>query len=114
MTGRVVPAGSTPVTDRVVPAGSTPVTDRDVYFTGVPISVLVAILAAIALTAFGSALADINVLLAIGINLIVVGGGAPTVLRWRKIPVWRWPVYGVCVGAVISFVALGISVATTV
>ena len=89
-------------------------TDRDVYFTGVPISVLVAILAAIALTAFGSALADINVLLAIGINLIVVGGAAPTVLRWRKIPVWRWPVYGVCVGAVISFVALGISVATTV
>ena len=50
-------------------------TDRDFYFTGDPISVLVAILAAIALTAFGSALADINVLLAIGINLIVVGGG---------------------------------------
>jgi hypothetical protein len=106
---RVVPAGSTPV-NRVVPAGSTPDPDCEVFFTGIPVAAFCAVLVGAALTAFGRELADINVLLAIGINLIVVGGAAPTVLRWRATPVWRWPVYGACVGAVISFVVLGISV----
>ncbi|MET0199619.1 DUF2537 domain-containing protein [Rhodococcus sp. RS1C4] len=85
--------------------------DRDVLFTGIPVAVFVAVLVGAALTAFGRELAHINVFLAIGINLIVVGGAAPTVLRWRSTRVWRWPVYGVCVGGVLSFVALGISVA---
>lgn len=87
--------------------------DRDILYTGIPVAVFVALLVGAALTAFGRELADIDVFLAIGINLIVVGGAAPTVLRWRTMPVWRWPVYGACVGAVISFVALGISVATS-
>lgn len=87
---------------------------RDVLFTGIPVAVFVAVLVGTALTAFGSALADINILFAVGINLIVVGGAAPTVLRWRRTPVWRWPVYGVCGGALVSFVVLGIYVATSV
>lgn len=87
-------------------------TDRDVLFTGIPVAIFAAVLVSSALTAFGRELADINVILAVGINLIVVSGAAPTVLRWRNTPVWRWPVYGACVGGVLSFVVLGISVAT--
>lgn len=85
-------------------------TDRGVLYTGIPVALFAAVLVGAALTAFGRELADINVFLAVGINLVVVGGAAPTVLRWRTVPVWRWPVYGACVGAVVSFVALGISV----
>lgn len=87
--------------------------DREVYWTGIPVAAMVAVLVGAALFAFGRELANINVLLAIGINLIVVGGAAPTVLRWRRVPVWRWTVYGTCVGAVLSFSVLGISVATS-
>ena len=89
-------------------------TKNDALFTGVPVAAFVAVLVGTALAAFGSALADINLLFAVGINLIIVGGAAPTVLRWRRTPVWRWPVYGACVGSVVSFVVLGIYVATTV
>ncbi|MGA9871391.1 MAG: DUF2537 domain-containing protein [Rhodococcus sp. (in: high G+C Gram-positive bacteria)] len=87
--------------------------DRGVLYTGIPVALFGAVLVGAALLAFGRELANVNVLLAIGINLIVVGGAAPTVLRWRHTPVWRWLVYGACVGAVLSFVALGISVATS-
>ncbi|MDJ0393827.1 DUF2537 domain-containing protein [Rhodococcus sp. G-MC3] len=90
----------------------TAATDRDVLYTGIPVAVFAAVLVGAALLAFGRELADINAFLAIGINLIVVGGAAPTVLRWRRAPVWRWPVYGTCVGGVVSFVVLGISVVT--
>lgn len=81
--------------------------DPTVRWTGVPIAVISAILAGALLTAFGLELARVNGFLAVGLNLIVVGGAAPTVLRWRTRPVWRWVVYGVCAGSVLSFVALG-------
>lgn len=117
---RNIPAGSTSA-NRVVPAGFTPANRvettstarHEVYYTGIPVALFAAVLVGVALTAFGTELADINVFFAIGINLIVVGGAAPTVLRWRRTPVWRWIVYGASVGAVLSFLALGISVATT-
>nr|WP_296768154.1 DUF2537 domain-containing protein [Rhodococcus sp. (in: high G+C Gram-positive bacteria)] len=86
--------------------------EHDVLYTGIPVAAFAAVLVGAALTSFGRELADINAFLAIGINLIVVGGAAPTVLRWRRTPVWRWPVYGICVGGVLSFVVLGISVVT--
>ncbi|WP_072805301.1 DUF2537 domain-containing protein [Rhodococcoides yunnanense] len=88
-------------------------TDPEVLYTGIPVAAAAAVLVGVALTAFGGELAAINVVLAVGINLVVVGGAAPTILRWRRTPVWRWPVYGACVGALVSFVALGVSVATT-
>ncbi len=85
-------------------------TEQDVRYTGIPVAVFTAALVGLALTAFGHELAHINVFLAVGINLVVVGGAAPTVLRWRSAPVWRWPVYGACVGAVLSFGVLVLSV----
>lgn len=83
-------------------------TDRDpgVRWTGLPIALISATLVAVALTAFGLELARIQPLLAIGLNIIVVAGAAPTVLRWRAVPVWRWAVYGASAGALLSFVAL--------
>ena len=83
-------------------------TDRDpgVRWTGLPIALISATLVAVALTVFGLELARIQPLLAIGLNIIVVAGAAPTVLRWLAVPVWRWTVYGASAGALLSFVAL--------
>ena len=80
--------------------------DPGVRWTGIPIAVVSAILVAVALAAFGMELARVHPLLAIGLNLVVVAGAAPTVLRWLRVPVWRWAVYGAGVGALLSFVVL--------
>lgn len=81
-------------------------TGGDVRWTGIPITAIAAALVAGALTTFGLELAGINALLAVGVNLVAVAGAAPTVMRWRSIPVWRWVVYGTEIGAISSFVAL--------
>ncbi|KAA0927717.1 DUF2537 domain-containing protein [Rhodococcus sp. IEGM 1401] len=80
--------------------------DPDVRWTGIPIAVISAALVGVALTTFGLELARIHPLLAIGLNIIVVAGAAPTVMRWLAIPVWRWAVYGAGIGSMLSFVAL--------
>lgn len=84
-------------------------TDSDSLYTGIPVVLITAVLVGTALSAFGLELTRVNVVLAIGINLVVVGGAAPTISRWRKTPLWRWPVYGAALGAVISFVVIGVS-----
>ncbi|WP_179276236.1 DUF2537 domain-containing protein [Rhodococcus sp. 06-235-1A] len=86
-------------------------TDRDpgVRWTGIPITLISTALTAVALTAFGLELARVHPLLALGLNMVVVAGAAPTVMRWLAIPVWRWAVYGAGVGSILSFVALAAS-----
>ncbi|OZD01331.1 hypothetical protein CH275_19540 [Rhodococcus sp. 06-235-1A] len=74
-----------------------------------PITLISTALTAVALTAFGLELARVHPLLALGLNMVVVAGAAPTVMRWLAIPVWRWAVYGAGVGSILSFVALAAS-----
>ena len=45
-------------------------------------------------------------LLAVGLNIVAVGGLAPTVWSWRTRPVWRWFVLGSGVGVAIGWIAL--------
>jgi hypothetical protein len=63
-------------------------------------------LVALSVYAFGAALADINPFLAVVINLVAIGGAAPSVWRWRTVPVVRWGVYGAAVGVVLGWLAL--------
>ncbi|RRQ28180.1 DUF2537 domain-containing protein [Rhodococcus sp. Eu-32] len=90
-----------------------PVRNNSILYTGIPVAAFAAVLVGTALTAFGLELAAINSALALAINVVVVGGAAPTILRWRHKPTVRWLVHGAVAGAVVSFVALGISVATS-
>lgn len=76
------------------------------WSTGLLVSGFTAIFTVVAVVGFGSALANIHPLLALGFNLVVVGGAAPTVWRWRRAPVWRWVVYGATAGVVSGWVAL--------
>ncbi len=44
--------------------------------------------------------------LSIGLNLVAVGGLAPTLWGWRRVPVRRWFVLGAAVGVVIGWISL--------
>lgn len=79
--------------------------DRTPWFTGIAVSVFAAMLSTSPLAAFFIALGDVNVLLAVVVNLIAVGGLAPTVWRWRAIPVWRWVVFGAAAGVPLGWIA---------
>jgi hypothetical protein len=79
--------------------------DRTPWFTGIAVSVFAAMLSTSAVAAFCVALGNVNVLLAGVVNVIAVGGLAPTVWRWRAVPVWRWVVYGAVVGVPLGWIA---------
>jgi hypothetical protein len=40
------------------------------------------------------------------INVVAVGGAAPTVWRWHEVIVWRWAVYGSATGVGLGWLAL--------
>jgi uncharacterized protein DUF2537 len=48
----------------------------------------------------------VHLLLAVGLNLVAVGGLAPTVWEWRKRLVWRWFVLGAGVGVACAWLVL--------
>lgn len=76
------------------------------WATGIPVTVLVALLTASGVYSFGAALAEIHPLLAVAVNLIAVGGVAPTAWRWRFQPVTRWVIAGLGVGVLLGWIAL--------
>lgn len=65
-----------------------------------------AVVLAAAIVVLGVGLVRVHPLLAIGLNMVAVGGLAPTVWGWRKKPVWRWFVLGAGVGVAVGWVTL--------
>ncbi|MDI9914859.1 DUF2537 domain-containing protein [Rhodococcus sp. IEGM 1379] len=78
---------------------------RTPWATGVVVSIFAAMLSTVAVAAFSEGLANVNAVLAIVVNIVAVGGLAPTVWRWRAVPVWRWVVYGAVVGIPLGWIA---------
>ncbi|KAA0021280.1 DUF2537 domain-containing protein [Antrihabitans cavernicola] len=62
-----------------------------------------------AIVAFGLALARVNPFLAVGINVVAVGGALPTLWRWRRARTIRWVIYGVSAGVLLGWIALLLS-----
>jgi Protein of unknown function (DUF2537) len=48
----------------------------------------------------------VHALLAVGLNIVAVGGLAPTVWGWRRTPVLRWFVLGAGVGVAAAWLTL--------
>lgn len=48
----------------------------------------------------------VHPLVSIGLNLVAVGGLAPTLWGWRRVAVRRWFVLGAGIGVVIGWIAL--------
>ena len=74
--------------------------------TGLTVAGFVAALTAAAIIVLSVGLTRVHPLLAIGLNMVAVGGLAPTVWGWRARPVWRWFVLGSGIGVAIGWVAL--------
>lgn len=74
--------------------------------TGLTVAAFVAAVLAAVLIVLGIGLMRVNPLLAIGLNLVAVGGLAPTVWGWRKAQVWRWFVLGAVVGVAAAWLGL--------
>lgn len=83
-----------------------PPADAPPWGTGLLVAGLCAALTATALVAFGIALADVHPLIAVVVNLVAVGGVAPTLLRWWATPVIRWVIYGMGAGVALAWSVL--------
>jgi hypothetical protein len=80
--------------------------DSTPWGTGLTVAGFVAAVLAAAIVVLGLGLTRVHPLLAIGLNMVAVGGLAPTVWGWRHRPVWRWFVLGAGVGVAVGWVAL--------
>lgn len=74
--------------------------------TGLTVAAAVAAMTASAIVVLSMGLTRVNPLLAVGLNVVAVGGLAPTVWSWRTRPVWRWFVLGAGAGVVVGWLAL--------
>ena len=81
-------------------------TDSTPWATGLTVAAFVAAVIGAAIVVLSIGLARVHPLLAVGLNLVAVGGLAPTVWGWRKVPVWRWFVLGSAVGVGVSWIVL--------
>jgi hypothetical protein len=80
--------------------------DATPWATGLTVAMFVAAVIATAVVVLSIGLARVHPLLAVGLNLVAVGGLAPTVWGWRRVPVRRWFVLGSAVGVGGAWVAL--------
>ena len=73
---------------------------------GLTVAAFVAAVTAAAIIVLSVGLTRVHPVLAVGLNLVAVGGLAPTVWGWRTLPVWRWFVLGAGVGVAVAWIAL--------
>jgi hypothetical protein len=76
------------------------------WATGLTVAAFVAAVIGAAVVVLSMGLVRVHPLLAAGLNLVAVGGLAPTVWGWRKTPVVRWIALGAGVGVVVAWIAL--------
>ncbi|MGU3432223.1 DUF2537 domain-containing protein [Actinomycetes bacterium M1A6_2h] len=76
------------------------------WFVGILCAAMAAVLAGALIVSMGLVLAMISVVFAVIVLVVVVAGAAPSALRYRDAPVWRWVVPGATVGAVIGLVVV--------
>jgi Protein of unknown function (DUF2537) len=80
--------------------------DSTPWAMGLTVAAFVAAVIGAAMVVLSLGLMRVHSLLALGLNLIAVGGLAPTVWGWRELPVWRWFVLGAGVGVAAAWVIL--------
>lgn len=80
--------------------------DATPWGTGLTVAGFVAAVTAAAIVVLSLGLTRVHPLLAVGLNVVAIGGLAPTVWEWRRRPVWRWFVLGSGVGVVGGWLAL--------
>jgi Protein of unknown function (DUF2537) len=74
--------------------------------TGLTVAAFVAAVTAVAIVVLSLGVSRVHPLLAVGLNIVAVGGLAPTLWGWRTLPVRRWFVLGGGAGVVAAWLAL--------
>ncbi|MBX5486810.1 hypothetical protein MHAS_03509 [Mycolicibacterium hassiacum DSM 44199] len=80
--------------------------DSTPWAMGLTVAAFVAAVVAGIVVVLSLGLIRVHPLLAIGLNLVAVGGLAPTVWEWRRRRVWRWFVLGAGVGVALAWLAV--------
>ena len=80
--------------------------DSTPWGTGLTVAAFVAAVTAAAIIVLTIGMNRFNPLVSTVLNLVAVGGLAPTLWGWRRIPVRRWIVLGVCAGVTIGWITL--------
>jgi hypothetical protein len=83
-----------------VPDDSTP------WGTGLTVSAFVAAVTAAAIVVLSIGMTRVNPIVSVALNLVAVGGLAPTLWGWRRVPVRRWLVLGAAVGVAVGWTTL--------
>lgn len=76
------------------------------WLTGLTVSVLVAVVTLAAVLTLAVTLNETSPFLAIGANLVVTAGLAPSVWLARRVLIWRWVALGVAAGLALGWIAL--------
>ena len=76
------------------------------WATGLTVAALAAAIVAAAIVVLSLGMIRVHPLVAVVLNLTAVGGLAPTLWGWRRVPVRRWFVLGAAVGVAAGWIAL--------
>lgn len=76
------------------------------WATGLAVAAFVATVVGTAFVVLSLGLIRVHPLLAVGLNVVAVGGLAPTVWGWRRTPVLRWFVLGAGAGVAGAWLVL--------
>jgi hypothetical protein len=80
--------------------------DSTPWGTGLTVAAFVAAVTATAIVVLSLGVSRVHPLLAVGLNIVAVGGLAPTLWGWRGVPVLRWFVLGGGIGIAIAWLTL--------
>ena len=76
------------------------------WATGLTVSAFVAAVTGAAVVVLTLGLIRVHPLLAVGLNIVAVGGLAPTLWGWRRVLVFRWFVLGAAAGVAGAWLTL--------
>lgn len=80
--------------------------DSTPWGTGLTVAGFVAAVTAALIVVLGLGMNRVHPLVSVGLNLVAVGGLAPTLWSWRHTPVRRWFVLGAGVGVAAGWIVL--------
>jgi hypothetical protein len=69
------------------------------------VAAFVAAIVAAAIIVLSLGMARVHPMISLGLNVVAVGGLAPTLWEWRKRPVRRWFVLGAAAGVAVGWTA---------
>jgi len=80
--------------------------DSTPWGTGLTVAAFVAAVTGAAIVVLSIGMTRVNPLVSVALNLVAVGGLAPTLWGWRRTPVKRWFVLGAAVGVTVGWITL--------